>query len=166
MQLICPLISSFRAVLPCSSLLFRRPVWGCTDYITQHSQLHAGLARCKLSWFIAAITRLLSVVWYWVCELALHTTRLWYSMNLWNELFALRMNRNQTESIQYLCLLGFEKVKRASYPNHEKHLSFIDMALICVWSALMYIVYCCRVYWTISLIVLINRNKIPVFAQR
>lgn len=94
---LCPLISSSRAVLPRSSLLLRRPVRGCTDYITQHFQLHAGLARGKLPWFTTASPRAhisssgskreeeirfdSPAVLYYVCQLVLHTT-LWLSTNL------------------------------------------------------------------------------------
>lgn len=103
MQLICPLISSFRPVLPCPSLLLGRPVWGCTDHITQHSQLHAGLTRCKLLLlFIAATTRLLPAL-----------LRLWYSINL-----------EGTEMKRKVI------AKRENYLNHEKRLSFIGKILI------------------------------------
>lgn len=91
MQLICPLISSFRPVLPCPSLLLGRPVWGCTDHITQHSQLHAGLTRCELL-FIAAATRLLPAL-----------------LRLRKE----GRNRNETES--NLCLLGFANSKKDEF---------------------------------------------------
>lgn len=58
----------FSAVLSRSSVFLGRPVWSRTDYITQHSQLHANLARGRLKCLFASLLWLKFEPWTPRCE--------------------------------------------------------------------------------------------------